>query len=231
MKFFKNLWFKLILLLFLIGGIFFGLRSLGIDFSNIKPEEIKTWVDSLGAWGPVLYIVIYILRPLILLPANITSATAGVIWGPGLGFLYLQIAANISSTLEFLIARYFARDFVSRKLKGKLLDLDKKIEKHGFLTVFLIRIIPNVAWDIQNFSLGVTKVKFRDYFFATLIGIMPLSFAVVFFGSSLIQVLTDIRNLWIMAVAIFIFLGVFYLQKYLKKKQAKDKKNSLEGQP
>jgi len=141
MKFFKSLWFKVILLLIVMSVMFIFLRSLNIDFSNLKPEEIKTWVDSLGFWGPFFYILIYIFRPLILLPAGITSATAGIIWGPALGFFYLQIAANLSSTIEFLIARYLARDFVASKLKGKLLELDKKIEKHGFLTVFLIRVI------------------------------------------------------------------------------------------
>jgi len=231
MKFFKSLWFKVILLLIVMSVMFIFLRSLNIDFSNLKPEEIKTWVDSLGFWGPFFYILIYIFRPLILLPAGITSATAGIIWGPALGFFYLQIAANLSSTIEFLIARYLARDFVASKLKGKLLELDKKIEKHGFLTVFLIRVIPNIPWDIQNFSLGVTKVKFKDYFLATFIGIMPLSFAIVFFGASLIKVATDPKNLWIMAVAIIFFVAVFYLQKILRKKQLEDKKTSMEVQP
>jgi uncharacterized membrane protein YdjX (TVP38/TMEM64 family) len=99
-------------------------------------------------------------------------------------------------------------------------NLDEKIEKHGFLTVLLIRLIPNVAWDIQNLSLGLTKVKFRDYFFATLIGIIPGSFAFVYFGSSLIKVLFNPKNFWMIIVAILIFAGVYILQKYLRSKRS-----------
>ena len=220
MKLVKSPWFKLILIMCVIAASFFILRLVGIDFSGINEEDFKQWVESLGIWGPVVYIVVYILRPLIFFPAGVLSATAGVIWGSALGFLYVQIAANISSTVEFLIARYFARDRIEKFIKGKMSGLDQRIEKHGFLTVLLIRLIPNVAWDIQNLSLGVTKIKFRDYFLATLIGIMPGSFAFVFFGSSLIKVLFDPKNFWIIGMAILIFLGVFYLQKYLKKKHA-----------
>lgn len=220
MNFIKSPWFKVLLILCILGGVFVLLRFLGINFSGVSEEEFRGWVKSLGVWGPILYIIVYVLRPLILFPAGVLSAAAGVIWGTALGFFYLQIAANISSTAEFLIARYFARGVVEKYLKGRLVTLDKKIEKHGFLTVLMIRLIPNVAWDIQNFSLGLTKVKFRDYFIATLIGIMPGSFAFVFFGASLIKVLANPKNFWIIGVAVLLFVVIFYFQKWLKKKQA-----------
>jgi uncharacterized membrane protein YdjX (TVP38/TMEM64 family) len=217
MKFTKSPWFKILFVLLIIGAILLILRYLKLDFSHITEEEFRNWVKSLGLWGPVIYIVVYALRPFIFFPASILSATAGVIWGPVWGFLILQIAANISSTAEFLAARYFARDFIESKLKGKIVNLNEKIQRHGFLTVLLIRLIPNVAWDIQNFSLGLTKVKAGDYFLATLIGIMPGSFAVVFFGSSLIKAIFNPKNFWIIIIAILILAGIFYLQKELKK--------------
>lgn len=217
MKFLKNPWVKLMLVVFLIGLAFIMLRMLKIDFSSISEERFRYWVKSLRLWGPIIYIIVYVLRPLILFPAGILSATAGVIWGPGLGFFYLQIAANISANVEFFIARYFARSAMEKFLKGKMANLDENIKKHGFLTVLLVRLIPNVAWDIQNLSLGLTKVKFKDYFIATLIGIMPGSFAFVFFGSSLIRTLFNPKNFWVVVIAILLFLGFYYLQKRLRK--------------
>lgn len=221
MKFTKNPWFKILFVLLILGAILLILRYLKLDFSKVNEEEFRNWVKSLGLWGPVIYIVVYVFRPLIFFPAGILSAAAGVIWGPVWGFLILQIAANISSTAEFLAARYFARDFIESKIKGKILGLDEKIRRHGFLTVLLIRLIPNVAWDIQNLSLGLTKVRARDYFLATLIGIMPGSFAFVFFGSSLIKALFNPKNFWIIIIAVLVFMGIFYLQKALRKNAAK----------
>jgi uncharacterized membrane protein YdjX (TVP38/TMEM64 family) len=217
MRAFKNPWLKLLLVVLILAGAYFALRSANVDFSAFTKEQLKEKIHGFGIWGPIIYIVIYVLRPLILFPAGILSASAGFIWGLK-GFFYLQIAANISSTVEFFISRYFGRGAISRLIKGKMLNLDEKIAKHGFLTVLLIRLIPNVAWDIQNLSLGLTKVKFRDYFIATLIGIIPGSFAFVYFGASIIEVLTNPRNFWMLVVATLIFVGIYFLQGLLRKR-------------
>jgi len=219
-KFSKSPWSKVLLIVFIIGAVFSILRFLGVNFSRVSAEEIKAWVESLGFWGPAIYIIAYVFRPLVLLPAAIFSASAGVIWGLK-GFIYVQIGANISAIAEFFIARYFARELVEKYLKGKISRVDQSIEKHGFLTVLLVRLIPNLPWDVQNLSLGLTKVRFRDYFFATLIGIMPASFALVYGGDAIIKVLTDPKNFWMIILAAVIFAGVFFLQKYLRPKSTK----------
>ena len=216
MKIFRNPWLKLLLIVLFFAGIFLILRYLNINFSQITIGPFKDRINSLGIWGPIAYIIFYLLRPLILFPAAVLSASAGVIWGLK-GLIYLLIAANISANAEFFIARYFARQAMGKLIKGKILNLDESIAKHGFLTVLLIRLIPNVAWDIQNLALGITKVKFRDYFLATLIGIIPGSFALVYFGASIINVLTDPKNFWMIIVAILIFAGIYLLQRYLRK--------------
>ncbi len=220
MKFIKGPGSKALLIVLIIGAIFLILRLLDIDFSEVSSEEIKARVESLGFWGPAIYIIVYVFRPLLLLPAAIFSASAGAIWGLK-GFIYVQIGANISAAAEFLITRYFARELVEKYLKGKISRVDQSVEKHGFLTVLLVRLIPNLPWDVQNLSLGLTKVKFRDYFFATLIGIMPASFALVYGGEAIIKVLTDPKNFWMIILAALIFTAVFFLQRYLRNNNRK----------
>ena len=214
-------WLKLIGILIVLVMIFLILRGLGVDFSGVTVESFKAKIHSFGTWGPVIYIILYVLRPLILFPAAVFSASAGAIWGLK-GILYLVIGANLSAIAEFIIARYFAREAVEKLIKGKFSSIDKAVEKNGFVTVLLIRLIPNVAWDIQNLALGLTKVKFRDYSLATLIGILPGSFALVYFGSSFISVITNPKHFWKIIVAFVIFGAVYYLQQFLKKKQSKE---------
>ncbi len=217
-----RMWMKLVIPVAVIAIVAVVLRKSGVDFRSITVEDATGKIKELGIWGPVVYTVFYVIRPLVAFPAAVLSATAGLAFGLGPGFLILQIAANISSTAEFLIARYVAREsitrFVERRMKGKMADINEKIERRGFLTVLLIRLIPNAPWDVQNFMLGLTSVKFRDYFLATLIGIMPGSFALVFFGGSLIKTLTNPKNVWMIGVAVVVFVGVMYLQKFLKKR-------------
>lgn len=217
----KSPWLKLLAVLVILSAVFFALRLFKVDFSNITIESFKEKIDSFGIWGPVIYIVLYVFRPLLLFPASLYSASAGAIWGLN-GLIYLIIGANLSSTAEFFIARYFARDAVEKLVKGKFNRVDQAVEKRGFVTVLLIRLIPNVAWDIQNLALGLTKVKFRDYALATFIGILPGSFALVYFGSSFISVLTNPKHIWKILVACIIFATLYYLQQYLRKKQTKN---------
>lgn len=217
----KNPRLKLLLFVLFFVVVFVSLRLLGVDFSNLSVERFKEIIDSWGLWGAVAYIIFYLIRPLILFPAGVLSASAGVIWPLAKGFFILQIAANISSTVEFLIARYFARQAVEELIKGKIANIDDKIEKNGFLTVLLIRLIPNVAWDIQNLALGLTKVRFRDYFMATLVGIMPGSFAFVFFGSSVIAIVTNPKNWWMLILAVIVFYLIYKMQIFLRKKENK----------
>lgn len=212
----KSPWVKLAVIVAVLAAIFLTLRYFNIDFSDVSVESFKEKIDSFGVWGPVIYIIFYLIRPLILFPAGVLSASAGVIWGTGKGFMIVQLAAYISAAAEFFIARYFARDAVERLVKGKMKDIDAGIEKNGFLTVLLIRLIPNVAWDIQNLGLGVTKVKFRDYALATVIGIIPGSFVFVYFGSSFISVVTDPRNFWKMLLACLVFGLVYLMQAKLR---------------
>jgi len=214
----KSPWLKLVLGSMVLVGIFLTFRALHIDFSSITPEKFKETINGLGLWGPVIYIMFYIVRPLILFPAAILSASAGVIWSIK-GFIYLQIAANLSAVGEFFIARYLAREAIEKFLKGKIGNIDEAIEKRGFVTVLLIRLIPNVAWDIQNLGLGLTKVRFRDYFWATFFGIMPGSFALVYFGSSFISVLTNSKNVWKIGIAVLLFVFIYWLQRFLKDKK------------
>ncbi|MBI3008146.1 MAG: TVP38/TMEM64 family protein, partial [Candidatus Omnitrophica bacterium] len=129
MRFLKSPWFKVLLIAVFIGAVLLILRKFNINFSGVTEEGFKEKVNSFGIWGPVLYVIVYLLRPLILFPAGVLSASAGLIWGPAKGFFILQIGANISAVAEFFLARYFGRELIKKYLKGKMTNLDEKIEK------------------------------------------------------------------------------------------------------
>jgi len=225
-----NPWLKLAAFAGVIAALFFLLRGLTIDFSSVSVDAFKERIDSYGVWGPVAYIFFYLIRPLILFPAGILSASAGVIWGAGQGLMIVLIAAYISAVAEFLIARYFAREAVEKMAKGRMRGIDQAIEKRGFITVLLIRLIPNLPWDAQNLGLGITKVSFRDYFWATVIGIIPGSFAFVYLGASFISVVTNPENFWKIFLAFGVFALIYLLQKkYRGKKDVVEEGKSSEG--
>ena len=210
---------KAILLVIGLCAVFLALRSQGVDYSRLSPEELKVTIDSYGIWGPLVYIVVYVARLFFLVPAGIAVAAAGAIWGPFKGFVIAMIAALITATIEFLAARYFARGAVAKLLSCRMTGLDNTLESRGFLAVLLVRLVPAVPFDIQNFGFGLTRVRFRDYFWATTFGIMPASFALVYFGESVLSVLGDPQNIWKLGVAVILLAGVYFLRLWLQSRQ------------
>lgn len=210
----KNPWLRIVVVILFFVLIYLALRILHIDYSKITPAAIKEKILAFGIWAPVIYIAFYSLRPLILFPAGILSIVGGLSFGPLWGTVYTVVGATICALIEFFIARYFGRGVVAKFIKGKLVSLDQGIEKHGFMTVLWVRLIPSVAYDIQNYSLGLTKVRLKDYFLATFFGIIPGTFGFVYLGYSL----SDFSQLWKIMLATLIIITIYFMQKYFRKK-------------
>ena len=215
MRFFKNPWFKPVSVLLFFGLICLLLRSFNIDYTKITPEALRNKILSFGIWAPIIYIIFYTLRPLVLFPAGVFSMVGGLAFGPLFGTIYIVIGATICAVVEFFIARISGRSAVAKFMKGKVASIDEAIEKHGFKTVLLVRLIPNVAYDIQNYSLGLTKVRFCDYLIATFLAIIPGSFAFAYLGHSL----TDFKHMWKIMLAISLIVIIYLTQNYFRKKR------------
>jgi len=167
------------------------------------PEMVQGFIFQFGVWGPVLYILIYAIRPIVFFPATILTIASGLLFGPWLGILYTIIGENMSANLAFFMGRYFGRSFVAEKEKGFIKKVDAKIRENGFMTVLLMRLL-YFPFDLTNYGCGLTSVKHKDYFWATVIGIMPGLTTFVLLGSSF----TDWRNLIFTGVVFVLGLGI-----------------------
>lgn len=213
----RKLLVKIVLFLAFAIVLFVALRLIGINYSNMSIAEIKTSIKSYGAWAPLIYILIYQIRPFILLPAAMASVAAGIIWGWE-ALIYIYLASIICATWQFFIARYFARDAVEKMVNAKAEAIKKYVEKNSMVSVIFIRMIPNVGFDIQNLILGLTKIKYWKYILGTIIGILPGSIILVYFGDSLVNVLMNPQNWWKMVLIVLILGGIYYLQKNIREK-------------
>jgi len=195
-------------------GISWGLRVAGFDVTQISPERVKTFMLSFGFWAPAIYLAVY-GQPIIPLPASIMTIAGGLAFGPLWGTLAALCGATTRACGQFLIARLLGREAVARLLKGQAAALDQKIAANGFTTVLLIRLIPNIPFDMQNYGLGFSQVRFGPYAVATFLGMIPGSFAFVYLGYSL----TDLRQAWKLVVAIAVIVGLILAQRQYAKRR------------
>ena len=196
-------WLKLGLFGLLVVGVWVILKALGIDLTHMTPDRVRAFVLQFGVWAPIVYLAAY-GQPLIPLPASIMTATGGLAFGPLWGTLAALAGGTARACSQFLVARLLGRDTVAKLLKGRVARLDQQIGRQGFQTVLLIRLIPNFPFDVQNFGLGFSQVRFLPYAFGTLLGIMPGAIAYVYLGYSL----TDPKQLWKLLVAILLIVGL-----------------------
>lgn len=208
----KQIALKLGLLVVLAAGLYAVVKVSGFDPGQVSPERIRGWVLSFGIWAPVIYLVAY-GQPLVPLPASVMTIAGGLAFGPAWGTLAALTGATLRASSQFLVARLLGREVVAKLLKGRVAKLDQKISENGFQTVLLIRLIPSLPFDMLNYGLGFSKVRFGPYVIASFLGMIPGSFAYVYLGHSL----TDPRHLWKLGVAILLVVALIVAQKVIRK--------------
>jgi uncharacterized membrane protein YdjX (TVP38/TMEM64 family) len=141
------------------------------------------WVDGLGAWGPLVFILGYAVAVIALAPAVVFTLAAGAIFGLVRGTIYVFIAAVIGSIGAFLVARYFARGAIERRLAGnpRFAAIDRAVGAQGLRIVFLLRLSPAFPFTLLNYALGLTRVRLADYALASF-GMIPGTILYVYYG-------------------------------------------------
>ena len=161
------------------------LLFLGRQLGAYVPQ-FAAWVDSLGFWGPLVFILGYAAATVGFIPGSILTMAAGAIFGLARGTLYVFIGATLGSTLAFLAARYFARGAIERRLEKmpKFGVVDRACGREGLKIVCLLRLSPLVPFNLLNYSLGLTCVRLRDYVIAA-VAMIPGTFLYVYYGKVL----------------------------------------------
>jgi uncharacterized membrane protein YdjX (TVP38/TMEM64 family) len=141
------------------------------------------WVQSLGVWGPIVFIFGYVVATVAFVPGVILTLAAGAIFGLGFGVLYVFIAAVLGSSAAFLVARYVARRAIEQRLAGsaRFAAIDRAVGAQGRRIVFLMRLSPVFPFNLLNYALGLTRVRYVDFLVAS-IGMLPGTLLYVYYG-------------------------------------------------
>jgi len=135
--------------------------------------------------GAALFCFVYIAACVFFIPGALLTLGAGAIFGVIKGSILVSIASTLGAGLAFLVGRYFARDWVSKKIEGneKFAAIDGAVANEGWKIVGLTRLSPVFPFNLLNYAFGLTSVAFKDYFLASWIGMMPGTVMYVYVGS------------------------------------------------
>ena len=166
---------KFVAFVLLIGTAVWYFRSTGITPADLA-QTVLTKIKSFAPYDRVVYVVVYVVGTVILLPGTALSFAGAVLFGVWQGTLFTWIGAVIGASLAFPIAKWMGRGFVDQLLGGRLEAFDRRVRENGFQGLLIIRLLPIFPFNGVNFGSGLTSIGFRDYILATAIGILPGTF-------------------------------------------------------
>ena len=143
------------------------------------------WIGKLGPWGPVIFVALYVVATVCLIPGSVLTLGAGAVFGVALGSVCVSISATLGATAAFLVGRYLAREAVARRIENndKFSAVDRAVGQEGWKIVLLTRLSPIFPFTLLNYAFSLTRVKLRDYILASWLGMLPGTVTYVYLGS------------------------------------------------
>ena len=141
------------------------------------------WVKGLGPLGPLVFIAGYVVATVAFVPGVLLTLAAGAIFGLVPGVVYVFVAATLGASAAFLVGRYVARAAIERRIaqNPRFAAIDRAVGAEGRKIVFLLRLSPVFPFNLLNYALGLTRVRFLDFFLASA-GMLPGTILYVYSG-------------------------------------------------
>jgi len=204
----------LILVAFIISAILVIRYTPVRDY--LTAEALGRFLETAGLWAPVVFMFLYAIGVSLFVPGTLLTGLGAAIFGPYWGFVYVWFGAMMGASLSFFIGRTLGRDFAAQLIGDRLKKYDDAIERNGFATVLYLRLV-YFPFTPMNFGMGLTKVRFWDYFFGTGLGIMVGTFIFTFFIGTLKEVWASGNWGELLSFRVFFSIGLFIFSFFIPK--------------
>ena len=133
----------------------------------------------------------------------------GFIFGQWLGTLVVVLGLSIGATFLYIFGNYFLKDLIREKFLNKFKSLEIKFKKSEFIYLLVYRFIGGIPWQLSCILPAIFDVKVKNFFLASLIGIIPQIFLAVSIGSGLEKIID--QNSEVPGVSEIIFSSDIYI--------------------
>ncbi|RRR73042.1 MAG: TVP38/TMEM64 family protein [Candidatus Viridilinea halotolerans] len=179
--------------------------------------------------GPLLYILIYTLRPLAFFSAIIVTLLGGAIWGPVWGTVFVVIGSNMSATLAYGFGRIFGQGVLATGAPaasaGVVHRYAERLRANAFSTILVMRLI-FLPYDLVNYLAGFLRVPYRPFVLASILGSLPGTLTFVLAGAALDiddifagNVSVAAINPWMLGLSAILFAGGIAIARLLKRRE------------
>ena len=179
----KGSWAPIVFLA-LIGSI----TLIPIIFPEIS-TPVALWIQEnvhrFGAWGPIALVGLMVLATIFSpIPNSLITLAIGATYGPLWGSVIAIVGAFLAAMLAFYLSKKFGSSFVEKYIPHTHMIHDF-FKENAFFTIFILRIIPSISFDMVSYGAGLTSMSYRTFALATLLGILPGTISIVLVGAGL----------------------------------------------
>jgi uncharacterized membrane protein YdjX (TVP38/TMEM64 family) len=146
---------------------------------------VLAWIAAARGMSGTVFVIVYVLAAIVLVPDSLLTIAAGVIFGLVRGVILVSVGSMLGAAAAFFLGRTFAREWVHRRAERwlKFHAMNRAISRHGFWLVFLTRLSPIIPYGPLNYAYSITTVRVRDYLIASWIGMLPATVLYVYAGT------------------------------------------------
>ncbi len=201
-----------------IGYLIYELELISF-LTNI--DALQKWFNELGVIGYIIYMLLYVVVAVCMLPASAFTIVAGIAFGSVLGGILSLLGATLGATVAFIISKYLARDFILRKLGENPIfkKIENGVKENGTSFLILTRLVPVFPYNVQNYAYGITPMKVGNFAMVSLITMAPGSFIYAFIAGEIATNGVSLKLLIQFTVAGVVLFLVSLIPKYIAKKK------------
>lgn len=219
-------WQKVVALLLWV-GLFAVYRWYAVanDLGPIEAVRQLIQLMQTSAYGPLIYILLYALRPLLFFSSILLTLAGGFIFGPVWGIVYTVIAANTSAMVAYVVGYYFGQGLLADSGTdgdgGVIQRYAARMRKESFETVLIMRFI-FLPYDLVNYLAGFLRIDWKAFLLATALGSIPGTISFVLFGAAIegdFDGAIPTLNPGALAISVGLFVVSLALSRYFKRRE------------
>lgn len=211
----KIILFILLVLFVIFLGYQFGLVSLLTDI-----ESLRAYLESLGWWGYVLFILLSVLVAVFLLPGQFLAIVGGLAYGGFVGGCLTIIGASLGASISFIIGKYVAREYILQRFgtDPTFQKIEKGVQENGIAFLIFTRLVPVFPFAIQSYAYAMTPMSIRKFSIISFLTMMPASLIYAFMASEIASKGISGTLLVELSIAGILLALLAYLPKKISKK-------------
>ena len=185
-KGFIYLFLRLAMYVAVVGAIFYFVYRSPYNPHPKSAEDIRRWVAGFGTLAPLMYVGVYTIRPLLLFPTLILNLSAGVLFGPCYGVLFLLMGGMGCASFCYLWGRFGGGRWLLENFGGHWGERLRSylVNDNSFTKLLWLRTVPIFPYDPVSVIAGSVGFDVKKYLGATFLGMLPGAIAYNFLAGS-----------------------------------------------